>query len=226
MNAVLRRPDSATIRYKALWIGGGITLIVLIILFVVDKTNHLQIQLSNYLQLFSCGAVTTGLVYTAIALQYNYLSHMERLTFDLQNILKKEEREDAILRTQKVQLTFEITSEWFKGTMAVNVEKSRRFLQPFKDTLHEQEHFHRFKKILEEQEDERRSLMSILNYFENISLLLERDIIDEDCTKDAFKAVFGTYYRALKPYIDDIQRDNPRYFKSYVKIANSWLVKG
>ena len=65
---------------------------------------------------------------------------MERLEFDRQNILKKEEREDAILKTQKVQLTFEITSEWFKGTMAVNVEKSRRFLQPFKDTLHEQEH--------------------------------------------------------------------------------------
>lgn len=187
MNAV-SGPDSAMIRYKALWIGGSITLLILAVLFGIDKANHLQIQLSNYLQLFSCGAVTTGLVYTAIALQYNHLSHRERLEFDRQNILKKEEREDVILRTQKIQLTFEITSEWFKGTMAVNVEKSRRFLHPFKDMLHEQEHFRLFKNRLEEQEDERRSLTSILNYFENISLLLERGIIDEYCTKDAFKS--------------------------------------
>lgn len=216
-------PDSLSLNYSTLVIGMIITIIVLIIVFVIDKVYNFNIGLSDYISILSCGALTTGLVYTAIALQYNYVFHKERLLFDKANNEDNKNREDKTLYTKKVQLSFEISSEWFKGGMAVNVEKSRRFLQHYKDNLHISDNLLKFKAALEENESERTSLISILNYFESIALLLERDVIEEDCIKDAFKALFNSYYKTLKPFIDDLQRENKRYFKSFSAIATKWL---
>lgn len=220
------QPDTKTItiKYSTLYWGLVITIICLTILFVVDKSNALGIELHNYLELFSCGAVTTGLVYTAIALQYNYISHSERLAFDKQINDRKEHREDSVLKTKKIQLTFEISSLWFKGDMAENVERTRQFLQKYKITpLSNNANLENFIKYLDENRIERKSLVSILNFFENISLLLSKDVIDEECIKDSFKALFTSYYSILMPYIKNIQADNPRYYKSFVSIVTQWM---
>lgn len=219
MSTDSKMPDNVVIKYSTLFVGLGIIVFTLLILLVVDKSNNLNIGLSNYLQLFSCGTVTTGLVYTAIALQYNYLSHKERLIFDKDNYEKKEKREDDFLNTKKIELTFEISSEWFKGDMAINVERTRRFLQPFKEGMHQEGKLLEFKQYLEDNESDRKSLIAILNYFENICLLLDRNVIDEECINDAFKSLFCSYYKSLSYYINDIQRDNPRYFKNYTAVV-------
>lgn len=220
----INQPDTKTIKYNTLWFGLGITVLCLIVLFVVDKSNGLKIELHNYLELFSCGAVTTGLIYTAIALQYNYISHTERLAFDKQTNDRKEEREDNVLKTKKIELTFEISSLWFKGDMAENVERTRTFLHTYKITpLNNPSHLQDFIEYLDKNRTERKSLVSILNFFENISLLLDKDVIDEECIQDSFKAVFISYYCILMPYIAIVQSDNPRYYKSFVKVVTKWM---
>lgn len=216
-------PDTKTIKFNSLLIGAVITVAVLGIVLIVDKTNNLSIELHNYIDLFTCGAVTTGLVYTAISLQYNYISHNERLEFDRQNNERKEKREDDIIKSKKMQLTFKISSLWFKGDMAENVERARRILKPYKQKhLNNHTNFEEFIIYLDNNESDRKSLVAILNFFENISSYLEKNIVDEECMQDVFKALFCSYYSVLKPYIDNIQTDSPRYFKSYVNVVKRW----
>ena len=136
---------------------------------------------------------------------------------------RKEKREDALLKSKRMQLAFEISSLWFKGDMAVCVERTRRFLQPYKQkSLSNPAHLKEFIEYLENNEDDRKSLIVILNFFENISSYLEKDIVDEQCMQDSFKSLFCTYYAVLRPYIEGIQDETPRYFKSYVNIVKKW----
>ncbi|NII26875.1 DUF4760 domain-containing protein [Pseudoflavitalea sp. X16] len=166
----------------------------------------------------SFGSVTIGLIYNAIALQYN--AQINKLRF---------EKEDEVNNYNKKRLTYEIMSDWYKADMAMNAEKARRFVTPFKGKLNDPVVLSEFKKKLADDAhlEDRKSLTAVLNYFENLALLVYDKVIDEAILKKAFRTAFLTYYNNLKEYIEDEQRGNNgsncRIFINFVSLSKSWL---
>ena len=120
-------------------------------------------------------------------------------------------------------------SEWYKEDMATNSEVSRKFLQPYKGRLNEPKTLAYFKRDLdiEENINIRKSLTSVLNYFEHLSLLCADHVIDEIILRKAFRTAFLTYYTTLKEFIEDEQRGNSgansKIYINYVSIIQKWM---
>ena len=208
---------TVTIPYSFISIASIILVIIVCVVRFFDWQLHICLKFSDYISMCSFGCVTIGLMYNAVSLQYNYQINK-----------KKFDDEAEANRRDKIRFTYDLTSSWFKGDMAINAETTRRFLQPYKGVLNQSAKLIEFKEKLDSPNGEthRRSLISILNYFENLSLLLEDGVIDEDILKKCFKTLFLTYYNAIKEYIEDEQRGNnggnSKIFINFVTLCKKW----
>jgi hypothetical protein len=206
-------PDTVTLNFKTLYLGILITAIIIGIILLFDKIANLNVKFSDYLSVFSGGIITTALIYNAMAISLTRATNKERLEFDRKNIDRQLAFQQQVQLNNKIELTYRISSEWFKPGIADHVERSRRFLQPYKNKLADRTELMKFKTQLEEPGhlENRKALICILNYFENMALLIKRNVIDEEALKEAFKTVFCDYYKSLKPYIEDHQTVSSRY---------------
>ncbi len=221
-------PDSGkfTIRYNILFAGFVILAALLIIVFIVDKATHQDIKLTDYISMASLGSVTIGLIYTAISFQYTYKADMEKSVKDEDRYRQALESAKAHEKLTKIKFTYDICSTWYKSDMALNVQIARKFMQPFKDKLHDSNKLEDFINTLDTSDNDRKAFVAVLNYFESISLLIKDEIIDEDTAKKSFKTVFSAYYTNLKIYIKRIQEIdhgvNHRVYCNFVEIAEKW----
>jgi hypothetical protein len=228
MAASKQSPGSGqfTIKYNVLLVGFLILFILLIIVFAIDKTQHQHIEFADYISMASFGSVTIGLIYTAISFQYTYKADIEKAAKEevryqetLNNAIKAE-------NIRKIKFSYDACSTWYKIDMALNVEKTKRFMQPFKNKLHDAKELETFISALDHSIDDRKSLIAVLNYFESISLLILDNMVDEETVKKNFKTAFSTYYINLKKYIEHIQTIdsgiNHRVFCNFVEIAKRW----
>lgn len=206
-----------TISYSFLSVAFLCLLGIIGIIIIIDRTTDIEIKLSEYTSIASFGCVTIGLLYNAISLQYNY--QINKIKFD---------KEAELERNDKIMFTYEVTSTWWKSDMSSNSERAKRFIKPYKGLLNQSAKLLDFKTKLESDEgyEDRRSLIAILNYFENLSLLLEDGMIDEDILKKCFRTLFLTYYHNLKEYIKDEQSGNSggnsKIYINFVRLCNKW----
>ncbi len=214
-----KAPATGTITISFSFLGIAFLLLTILIvsLFLIDYYSKIEIKLSEYLSIASFGCVTIGLLYNAISLQYNF--QINKLKF---------EKETEAERNDKIKFTYEVTSTWWKSDMSSNSETAKRFITPYKGTLNQSAKLIEFKTKLESPEgyENRRSLIAILNYFENLSLLIEDGMIDEEILKKCFRTLFITYYHNLKEYIHDEQSGNSggnsKIYINFVRLCKKW----
>lgn len=126
-------------------------------------------------------------------------------------------------------MTYEAMADYHKSEMATNKEIAKHFIQDYKGRLSDPKILKKFIRTLAKRKklSERKSLISLLNYFEHLSLLIEDDIIDESTIKKAFKTAFISLYSNLKEYIEYEQRgnsgSNARIYENFVAISKRWM---
>lgn len=216
-NTVAPASGTITISYTFISVAFFILIFLIAAIRLIDYKMNLGITLSEYISMCSFGCVTIGLLYNATALQYTYTINK-----------KKFEKEEEEAKNDKVKFTYQLTSEWFKADMSMNAEIVRRFISPYKGKLKQSAILHEFKSKLMADDAVliRKSLISNLNYFENLSLLLADDVIDEDILKKCFRTLFTQYYDNLKEFIEDEQRENSggnsKIFINFVSLCKKW----
>ena len=214
-----KAPATGTITISYTFISVAFTILIFLIAVIrwIDYKINLGITLAEYISMCSFGSVTIGLLYTATSLQHTYAINK-----------KKFENEDDEAKKDKVKFTYQLTSEWFKADMSMNAEIVRRFVSPYKGELKRPERLEEFKSKLMADDAVliRKSLIANLNHFENRSLLLADDIIDEDILKKCFRTLFTQYYDNLKEFIEDKQRENSggnsKIFINFVSLCKKW----
>ena len=85
-----------------------------------------------------------------------------------------------------------------------------------------------FFNILENDEQARSALVSILNYFECISLGVIHVILDESFIKDYFKSIYRTYLNNYSFYIEHRRNvhNSPMAWINYTTLAEKWRKEG
>lgn len=212
--------------FKTIWVGGIVTIIVtgLVALIAYSTGNWNTILLRDYVAVFTGGAVTTTLFYHAKNLKNNFDANQEKLNFDLAKFeYEKEEKARSSQNTKKI-LSVEICSWWFKPDMAPNVERVRCFLRKHETKLKDHKPIREFISALDNNIEDRQALVSILNLFEHIAILIKKELADEEILKDAYKAVFCSYYERLQRYIKKRQKKSVLYLINYEEIARKWTL--
>lgn len=211
--------------YSTLYWGGIITfLCAALYYFVVAKVYNNPVDLKDITAILTCGLVSTTLVYHAKNLRLNYEVNKEKIEFDK---AKYEEEKQAKLKEAakaKKLYAFQVSALWFKPDMATHVELSRKFLREHHAKLEAHQPISEFVEALEKDIEARKAVTCILNYFENLSLLIKNDLVEEDAIKNCFKTLFVDYHKALRKYIDEIQKGSKRFLMNYEEIANEWSV--
>lgn len=108
--------------------------------------------------------------------------------------------------------------------MANHVELSRKFLREHKEKLQDHKPIQEFIDELENNIEARKAVICVLNYFENLALLIKNDLVDENCIKDCFKTLFIDYLNILRKYIDEVQKESKRHLINYEEIAKKWAI--
>ena len=104
-----------------------------------------------------------------------------------------------------------------------------RIISPYKGKLKNPTVLEEFISLFKKEESltNRKSLISVLNYFEHLSLLINDNVVDEKIIKNAFRTLFVTYYDNLKDYIEDEQRgnngSNSKVYINFVNLSLKWL---
>lgn len=222
-----KKPDtlnvSLNIGYKTIVLGIVITLAINVSTYFLSQVFGFELQFRDYIALFSAGIVTTALIYTAIGLKINYNVNMQKLAFDKKKFEYEKNRYDETLKRKRREFAYQISSDWFHDGMSTCVQKARAFVKPHKDKLNSYAEVKAFDEELDKDLEVRKSLLSVLNYFEYVSILILDNVIDENAIKDAFKTVFCDYYKTLQGFIEYHQKESQRYYSHYVKIAKSWI---
>ena len=218
-----KKPDhwNLTIPNSTFYFGLLLTVLVLVAAIFLDKYDAaFTLEVRDYLTLFTCGIICTTLAYHSknVALTYKY--HAEKLALDVQKLESDKIKNEQDVHRKKLEYTFHVSNDWFKS-LSDCVQRSRVFINNNRNNGHITSVSDFISKIESNPED-RRALISILNYFEYLSLLIKNDLVHEETTKSFFKTVFCEYFSVLKPYIDERQKASRRYLLNYEEIALRW----
>jgi len=124
----------------------------------------------------------------------------------------------------KSKYTYDLISEWHSPSMMDSINCSRKLIKdPARSIeLRDKTKVHLFADYLEKNLDERKHLILILNYFENISTMINSKHVDLEIVKNAFKSMFVSYYEHLENYIDFRQKEYPSSWAYFESIAKTW----
>jgi hypothetical protein len=216
-------PDSGNLNFsfKSLYAGVIITIFITVVFLVIADEVQLKFEIRDIVSILTCGIVSTTLIYHAKNLKLNFDANNERLIFDKWKFEKEIEYKKMEGEYKKKAYSFEVSTVWFKPEMAKNVEICRDFLLKEKGTLMNGT-IQSFIKQLDENLDKRKAVICVLNYFENLSLMIRYDIVHEEHIKQCFKTVFLDYFKVLKRYIEVVQKTSGRYLMNYEEIAKRW----
>jgi mRNA-degrading endonuclease RelE of RelBE toxin-antitoxin system len=211
-------------KYSTLYWGAGITIIITTIFILVANYSGIEFEIRDIVAIMTCGIVSTTLVYHAKNLRLNFEVNKEKIQFDILKYEEEKKSKQSEKEKEKIAHAFHVSSLWFKPDMANHVELSRKFLREHKDKLQNHKPISEFISELESNIEARKAVICVLNYFENISLLIKNDLVDENCIKQCFKTLFIDYLKLLRNYIDEIQKESDRFLMNYEEIAKKWGV--
>lgn len=210
--------------YSTLYTGATISVIISGGIIILSFILKFSLEIKDVISILTCGLVTTTLVYHAKSLRLNYEVNKEKIEFDKLKYEEEKKGKQAEVLRSKISYAFQVSSLWFKPDMASHVELSRKFLREHKEKLEDHKPIAEFINELEGNIEARRAVICVLNYFENIALLIKNDLVDEESIKKCFKTLFVDYLKTLKKYIDEIQKESKRFLMNYEEIAKKWGV--
>ena len=124
----------------------------------------------------------------------------------------------------RTKYTYDLIAEWHHPSMMPSISETRTLL---KDPARVKElsspaNIDEFAGFLATNLDQRKHLILVLNYFENISTMMETDHIDKDIVKKSFKSMFMSYYQTLEHYINFRQKEYPDSWYYFECISKKW----
>lgn len=127
------------------------------------------------------------------------------------------------IKTSKDVLTFNTASKTHDPAMIKNFRAIKEFYIKNKHLISENK-LDVFHTLLNDDSDTRVSFISILNFFECLSLGIKQGIIDEQFTKQFFKTMFNEYFKYFGTYIEYTRKqfDSPRVFRNFTDLADKW----
>ncbi len=216
-------PDAINVKlkYSTLVFGGIITALITIVFIITAHFYHINYEIRDIVALITCGVVCTTLIYHAKNLKLNFEANKAKLDFDIFKYNQEKDRKITEQSQRKIAYSFEATAPWFRGDMSAHAELARAFLRTHKDELNNSP-IANIKSKLESDTETRRAIACVLNYFENLSVMINEKIVDEDTIKKCFKTLFVDYHKVLRRYIDDIQSTSARYLLNFEDVAKKW----
>ena len=194
-------------KIKYVWIGIAFILISGLVLFYCLDYNCIKFGVLEVIAYLTGMTATLTLIYHSFTLEYQ---------------INAQKKNSELFRAK---YTYDIISEWTKPKMRIGVNEVRELL---KDAEREKElldasKIQDFADFLSNNKKKRSYLVMTLNYFENISTMIETGHIDKVIIKKAFKSLFISYYRVLRNYIDFRQKEYPDSWMYYEKISKKWI---
>ena len=155
--------------------------------------------------LFGLGSVAIGIFYSILNYENNHIKHK------------------ADIKKAKLALSFSSVSEWHQPTMVANLKITKQLYDQHKHFINDNKG-REFFDILEQDEDGRSALVSILNYFECISLAVEMHLLDSDYIKSAMGGVARFYINYYGFYINYRRSVNnsPTMWIHFTNMVNKW----
>lgn len=201
------------IRFTIKYVYIGLALIIiggLITFYFLNKSN-ISFGLLEIIAYVTGATATLTLMYHA---------------FNLENQILTQENNTRILKSK---YTYDVISKWNEVPMTQSATKTMNLIKdPDRaKELDDPAKLKEFDSFLNQKEnvEMKRDLLLVLNYFETIAIMVERDHIDSNIIKSSFRTVFTEYYTRLKHFIDYKQNSAPRTWCSYEKLVKTWIEK-
>lgn len=124
------------------------------------------------------------------------------------------------------KISFNIATEWHKIPMVDYMQTLKTFLKKCEPLLQEND-AKTFHDTIENEgnEEQKKALIAVFNYFESIALGVKQDIMDEEFIRGFFGSIFAQYYQEYAFYIEYRRRikKNPRIWINFTNLAGRWV---
>ena len=210
---------------KTFWFGIGLSVVLTFAFWATCHYATWECKTSDLIAVFSSLIIVATLYFSSKVFVQSHNKHRENLAFEkLKLEYEKAQREEEI-RIRKTKFSFQITEEWHKPGMAEKVNSSKLYLDKFLKKVKKQKCEKKdLGKELKKNPEERLALLTILNYFEHVSILMKEDFADEKTIKKAFRFLFTKYFSITEEFIKQVQTDHSdqSILKHYVEYAQKW----
>jgi hypothetical protein len=209
-----------------------------LILFVL---THLYswgflVELRDIAVIFSAGIVAVTCFYHAKNLRLNIEANEKKILFDFNKFEFEQEQknEDAISKKlfEQRKFAYELCREVVTPQMTIHLQRARQFykndlliaelkkISPNDDTALK-EWSHKF-----DSHPARKSVILVLNYFEQIAIAIEEGFANAEVAKKSLKTIMQQYFVAYRSYIDYRQKDkdygSATFLLYFEKLVISW----
>ena len=164
--------------------------------------NQWSISLDNAIKIIGLGIGVTTAVYAAMNLRHIYESHQEEIT------------------NKKKAYSMHLMELWLEPEMTETSSNANLLLKEINETNDTDQAY----SLFNEKHDERHSLLSILNYFELLSISIDNNVADEYMLKQFFRGIVVYHYNNMASIIE-IRRqksNNQKIFKDFQNLAEKW----
>lgn len=164
-------------------------------------------QLKNAALVLTCGSIIIGIFYSIINYEHNQLKFKHEI------------------KASRDLLTFSTACKMHENELMCNFRNVREMYALNEDYFF-QSKWQDVEKLWKESPDTRTSFVIVFNYFEAISLGIEKEIMDEEFMKGFFKTIFREYSSKYGTYLEYIRNKekNERIFQHFTKLVIKWNV--
>ena len=188
-----------TLKYIVLILGLVITVFVLII---YAWLNQWILTLDSTIKILGMGVGATTAIYAAMNLHHISDSYINSV--------------DNMKKTSATHLM----ERWLDLELKKTCINSDSLIHEMDEAENSDEAY----KLFLLKDDERYSLLSILNFFELLSISINNEVANEIMLKDFFRGIVVSYYNDMKNIID-IRRtkiNNQRLYKDFEILSKRW----
>lgn len=186
---------------------------IFFLLITVSWLTYLQYKSSSgnikdAIAVFAGGAVVITILYAFL----NYEYTQRKFKHDV--------------KSGKDVLSFNIAMEWQKEFMTKCCRNLDDFYEKNKKLLEDGKNREFHEELCKpENNDAYYALMSIINFFESISLGVKQGIMDEEFIKGFFRSIFFSEYNKYKNYINYRRqvKQNPKIWHNFSALSEKWL---
>jgi|GEM_PF-5116159 len=196
---------SITIKYAALIIGMGITILAVIAYAGYKDWTPL---LDSVLKIFGLGVAATTAIYAAMNLRCIVDSHRENIIIHEQGVIQKR-KEYSASQIEK----------WVTPEVASLASMSHQAKQAVIELDNEAT-----TKWLIENKEHGVAIVFMFNFFENMSISIDHGLADEEMLKAFFDSIVCNNYTTLRSVIDSLRKknNNPKIFSGFEQLAERW----
>lgn len=194
--------DRLSIKFSIRYVALILSLLATVICAVVYAwINQWSVTLDAILKIIGIGIAFSTALYAAMSLGSIYDAHKETLNH------------------KKKGYSSQLIDKWLHPEMAKLILKSTPLQNRIKKLNAEQG-----MKELDKEDSSRHALLTVLNFFEQLSVSINNDLADEKMLKEFFRNIIVTYYNANKGMIDARRkfRNNQKLFSQFEHLAKKW----